>query len=390
MLRRAAPPVATRAPATRTTTSSGNTFNGPVYSQDELTTCGTPAFTGDPDLCRPPSPALSRSQAAGPARSRPLAESPIPYGYVKDPWGDAGPGVARRTARRSPMPDRPSPSACSRASRPSRTRSRRPIQNAFTGCIYTGPTMIRFYWNASTSTETMDVWSPLTKDTYASGGAQCGAIDALSERPGRPLWRHRLHLLTPRAIPTNTQVCAVAQAGFARSGRSWPGNFAQVTVAKPEVIWVQALPTAPAIPTTGARRRAHAESNATAAGCIDPWISPGPPSAPTTCDEGDAIIGGAVGGVFTLGASNNIVFRAVSSMAAPSTQMGLTRRTSATAPHLRTVLGLIANTSIWLSRPLLGRRLRRRPPAPMTMTCRCRRSPGATWSRRLRRQGPDH
>jgi len=45
---------------------SPNTFNGPVYSADELTTCGTPSFTGSP-RCRPPSPPRSRSRAAGPA-----------------------------------------------------------------------------------------------------------------------------------------------------------------------------------------------------------------------------------------------------------------------------------------------------------------------------------
>jgi len=334
---------------------SPNTFNGPVYSADELTTCGTPSFTGSPSL----QTAISSSfpfPGGWPGTRPAVGGVSYPYGYEEDPWGECG--------TRGATADSPTFTGANgvgtgsvafgvQQSLPPVEDSLAPDieQNKFPGCVYTGPTMIRFYWNASTASETMDVWSPLTKDTYASGGAACGAIDATANGPG-DLCGGTVCTTNAGGVATNTQVCAVAQAGVCAVGQvASTGNFAQVSLAKPEVIWVQALPGATTDPNFWSTVPT-AESDSTAAGCIDPWISPGSSIGPTTCNEADLIIGGAVGGQVTLGSANNIVLSRSLVYDCAVNAGGSYQTNIANCSSSITVVGLIADHSIWLSRPL--------------------------------------
>jgi Tfp pilus assembly protein PilX len=68
---------------------TGDSFNGPVYSQDELTTCGQPTFTGTPSLQTAVSK-LFDFPANWPGTKPASGGFSNPYGYVQDPFGICG------------------------------------------------------------------------------------------------------------------------------------------------------------------------------------------------------------------------------------------------------------------------------------------------------------
>jgi hypothetical protein len=323
---------------------TGDVFNGQVYSQDELTTCGTPAFNGAPSLetaVQATFPFPAEQLAGGALLGWPGQQPPVanpsgpgyvsyPYGYDKDPWGDCG-GV------NPTFTDPQSPRLGIAQSLPQANQALvgEVESGQVAGCVYTGPTMIRFTYNTSTQAEVMDVWSPLTKDTYAQGSVNCGAIAAGGDLCGGTV-----------CTGSNAQV----KAGVVQAG-----NFAQVPIQTGSpgiVIAVQNLPTATTDPNSWSAIPT-AESNATVSGCIDPWVNPDSTTSITsvTCTNGDAIISGAVGAQVTLSSSNNIVVARSLVYGCAVNANGTYQTNLSGCSSSLNVLGLIALNNIWMARP---------------------------------------
>jgi hypothetical protein len=299
---------------------TGDSFTGPVYSQDELTTCGSPSFTSL-------STAISKNFnfPAGWPGTEPAVTNgqgqqvSYPYGYIKDPYSECSGGP--------PGSDTPTIAAgqpqfgVTQSLPPVATELESDIEKGTTpGCVYTGPTLIRFYYDPTTSSEEMEVWSPLTKDTYASGGVQCGSFTT--------------------EVSSSNQVLMTGT------------TLQTVPVSRAEVLYVQSLPTTPGDPNYWAKIPT-AEANATVSGCIDPWIPPGPASSATTtaCTEGDVVVGGVVGGQVTVASAASIIVGhslgyscALGSGSQPTISSSISGCATSTD-----VTGLVAAQSIWLA-----------------------------------------
>jgi Tfp pilus assembly protein PilX len=375
-----------------------DTFNGPVYSNDELTTCGTPQFTGDPALQTsvPSTFAFPATATVGwPGAQAPVPNtspaylatgvgSPyvsFPWGYNPNPWKDCGEaGIPAFTN------DPNSPHLGISSQFPSTDASLvNQVQTGIVaGCVYTGPTAIRFSYNTTTQAETMNVWSPLTKNTYQNAGADaavtptpvtCGAVATTGPAD---LCGGTACTGTPGAAGSNTQVINGVVQTPTTDATGLTG-FAQVPINGPEVIIVEGVqgtgdpnywnlggvaggcptPSTAVSVSTPLDCLPTAESNATDSGCIDPWVNPdsGAPVTDTgTCIEGDAIISGAVGAEVTLSASNDVVLaRSVAygcavNVAAPYT--GAYQTTLGSCANSTHVLGLIAQADIWMAQPV--------------------------------------
>ncbi|MHB1510187.1 MAG: hypothetical protein ACYCST_11940 [Acidimicrobiales bacterium] len=359
---------------------TGDTFNGPVYSQDELTTCSQAPPGGGPTgpaftsllTAAPGTPMLPATKSvgwpgAGPPQAVPLSTSSTgyasqPYGYNWDPWricgggsGTPNPGVNAPTFGTPPQlgVSQSLPSANQELLTEIET-------GKVAGCVYTGPTMIRFSYSSSGG-ETMSVWSPLTKDTYGVNSPtptplnvrdsiNCGATATSGFRD----LCAGTTCTSASGVPNNTQVLGKG------AGTVQTGNFAQVPITSNLLIAVQGA-TSGSDPNAWSTLPA-AETGATVSGCIDPWVNPdsGSGISTATCTEGDAILSGAVSYQTTISASANIVIArslvygcavnggtyGTGSGSTGTYQYGLTGCQS--SPD---VLGLIALDNIWMARP---------------------------------------
>jgi Tfp pilus assembly protein PilX len=370
---------------------TGDTFNGPVYSNDELTTCGAPAFTANPGLqvSVPKSFFFPAEKTAGgalvgwPGAQPPVANPTVPmvgppyvsfpYGYDKDPWGDCSGGGDAPTFKDPQSPrlgiSQPLPPA-------NQSLINEVEAGSVAGCVYTGPTMIRFTYSTTAQTEMMDVWSPLTQDTYSGVNAPPSSVDAADG----------VNCGTTSTTGVGdlcaASPCTAANMQVNSTNTVVAGNFAQVPLTVQEVIVVQNTPTSVTDPnywnitcsssltTTSCIPNAEpvettpvtptTTPGGALAGCIDPWVNPdsGLSITPASCAEGDAIISGAVGAQATLSASNDIVLArsVVYGCAVPTTNPYTSAYDSTlTAPSScassSNVLGLIALNDIWMARP---------------------------------------
>ncbi len=346
---------------------TGDIFNGPVYSQDELTTCGTPAFTGSgaaPNLTTavPANFAFPATSTVGwPGAKAPKLVGGVwesnPYGYNWDPWKDCGGGTGV-----TPPPAGTSPSFTSNPAIDFGVSQSLPSANTallneiesgtVAGCVYTGPTMIRFSYNTSTQAETMDVWSPLTKQTYGINSPNATAIDtADGVNCGYTSTTGFQDLCAGNSgcTSSNTQVQGSG------AGTVQAGDFAQVPITTNMVIAVQGAPSG-TDPNAWSTLPA-AESNATISGCIDPWVNPDSPSSSATpsgtCVEGDAIISGAVSYQTTISAANDIVVARSVVYGCAVNSSGTYQNNLSSCSGSADVLGLIAKNDIWMARPSL-------------------------------------
>jgi len=345
---------------------TGDTFNGPVYSNDMLTTCGSPAFTANPGLQTSVPKTFffpAEKTAGGKLIGWPGAQAPIlnttgsgpayisyPRGYIQDPWSDGSCGSPDAPSFSDPQSPR---LGISQPLPPANQALIGEVENgSVAGCVYTGPTMIRFTYTAGK--ETMVVWSPLTKDTYGTAAA-CGAVAGSGPKD---LCGGTACTGTPGTVGSNTQV-------ISSTIQSATTDFAQVAVTTPEVIVVQNAPSAAvdpnnywnlgcALPTTAATCLPNAEASATVAGCIDPWVNPDSGASITdtgTCLAGDAIISGAVGAQITLSASNDVVLARSVVYGCAVNANGTYQSTLTNCAASSNVLGIIALNDIWMSRP---------------------------------------
>jgi Tfp pilus assembly protein PilX len=326
---------------------SGDTFNGPVYSQDELTTCGSPNFTGNPGLQT--AAASNFHLPAGWPGAHQFTGYSEPYGYVDDPFSVCGGGGDAPTFPN----DAQSPHfSVSQTLPPVATELKTEIEaGQIAGCIYSGPTAIRFYWNPATQQEQMVVWSPLTKVTYASSalGVSCGAWPATQPTtdPGSP----QVTGAAPGTVQTTQSLLQVVNVTeplviYVQNAPQWISSLGGYSNQDPNA-W-QTLP--------------NAESNATIAGCIDPFVNTSSGStSTTTCTEGDAMLGGMTGNGATAGGqmtvvseSSNIISRSLvynCELSGSGDWPGYSTGISGCNSSLD-VLGLVASADNWVAHPL--------------------------------------
>lgn len=335
---------------------SGDTFNGPVYSQDELTTCGQPTFTGEPSLQTAVSfvAGLPDFPAGWPGTYSIAGVGGYSYGYDPDPFSVCG-----SNSNASDRPAISDPSGVTfgvnQSLPPLADELKTEIENGqIAGCIYTGPTAIRFYWNPATSTEQMVVWSPLTQVTFASAtlGVNCGQWPSTqpsgTTNPGDPL---QVAGSAPGTVQTSQSVLQV------------------VPITVPLVIYVQNTPAW--VPTISSYQNQdpnawqtlpNAESNATVAGCIDPFINSGPTATlGNACEEGDAMLSGTLGHGNTSGGevtvaseASNIISHSLvydCALSGSGNWPGYSSSLSGCSSSLD-VLGLIATNNTWLAHPV--------------------------------------
>ncbi|HLI44234.1 MAG TPA: hypothetical protein VKU92_07170 [Acidimicrobiales bacterium] len=322
---------------------TGDSFNGPVYSHDELTTCGDPTFT-------------SLSTAApenfsGFPPGWPGTHNGRPYGWVQDPF------------RQCSAPDAPTVGSISfnvdQSLPPIADEIKQEIlDDQLLGCVFTGPTAIRFYYNPSTESETMYVWSPLTKNpeasTYLGQTAACGQ----NEMGTVTFDGSQIDSLCGGTACTgsNTQVSS--------SGAVQTDQITEVDNVPPdEVIWVQNTP----LTTSGLTDQAErdnawpilptAESSAPDRGCIDPWVQQNEAIIPANCTEGDLMVGGATNGGLNMGSEANIVLaRSLvysCGLSGSGSNPAFTSSISGCGSSTD-ITGLIADQSVWMSDPTSG------------------------------------
>lgn len=329
---------------------TGNSFNGPVYSQDELTTCQQPSFTS---LTTEVSQSFDFPKGWPGAKVNGSVSNP--YGYNDDPFGICG------------TPGTPSdePTIASGEVNFGETQSLPPLANEIgteieddqlLGCVYTGPTAIRFYYNPLAQSEMMDVWSPLTKDAYAStyGGetAQCGSV---ATNGAQDLCGGSGSTCSPQVTGCPSSGCTSSSPGTVQTASA---DFAQVPVLPGEVIWVQDTPiSSPTDPNYWATLP-KAESGPYS-GCIDPWVQPsavGETTDSNVCSEGDLMVGGVTHGGITLGSADNIILaRSLAySCALSSTSIDDPSFTSSISncSSSSDITGLIADSDVWMADPV--------------------------------------
>ncbi|HLN05337.1 MAG TPA: hypothetical protein VK217_03585 [Acidimicrobiales bacterium] len=155
---------------------NGESFNGPVYTNDQLHVCGSPSFNGSPVSLTSGAPSnvpylydvpgsvlvtAANSGSNGPYPTS-LIGHYVPAGYTVDTvncgGGGASPTLAHGVALNGAqsLPSLNTELAADGTSTP-------PSGVTGTGCTYVGPTMIELAYSGGTTT--MNVWSPLSTNT---------------------------------------------------------------------------------------------------------------------------------------------------------------------------------------------------------------------------------
>ncbi len=217
---------------------SGETFNGPVYSTDQLHVCGSPDFTGSPMsltsgapstipyLPLLPSPrdpngsvlvTTQNSGANGPY-SVSLKGDYVPAGYTVDNVNCGGSGdtpnlthdVSNAAGETLAQLDGTQTLPSLNTALAQYGTANPPAGTTGTGCEYSGPTMIELVTSGGGPT-TMDVWSPLST---AAMGTTSTCSNGSTFSPSTPF-------ITGIALPSDGVVYVQSCTGC-----SWPGTFA--------------------------------------------------------------------------------------------------------------------------------------------------------------------
>ena len=141
---------------------TGETFGGTVYTNDQVYTCGNPAFNGTPPIDTGAKNNLSYYYLwdwPG-SKSKVVGGQTVyyPAGWIDTCGGDpTGLSYANEGAANQLLPQFDS--------------SIRNYADGYAqsgnGCLFTGPTMIEFVKPAGGGNSTMNVWSPLTRSNSA-------------------------------------------------------------------------------------------------------------------------------------------------------------------------------------------------------------------------------
>lgn len=318
---------------------SGEHFEGPVYTDDQLWICsgGTgPTFSDGIEVGDMPAEGFPYAYSQWPAQPKSTAP-----GWIDDDpldwdsscgYGGTSTGQSFGTAGIRGVPQ----------------VSPQNVDNALlqaaevNGCVYTGPTMIEF--NAG---GTFNVWSPESANTttgYGVDANQCGTFNSTSTVP---------YFQTGISVPSTGLVIYVNNlaSSLTPPGVQAPGGTltaAQLAAQLAPYITEGALPAS--------------------ATCLNPWKPYSPATSQVdsqTCAvvsrEGDVVVEGEVEGQVTLSAQNNIIIsRDLTYECADSSGSGGVAQQESSSYSLATacytestpdVIGLVANGDIVISKP---------------------------------------
>ncbi len=331
---------------------SSESFDGPVFTNDEIVTCGSPTFGGTYTS------AVSKTQAL-PSSSWPGADSDgDAQGYVSDPGVEGGCGETG-----SPDFDKGTDLIGNQMDLPSVNTSFEQYASASSssdGCLYTGPTQIYFQTpNGDPSDSKMWVWSPLSINT---GNSDCGGD------------LNSVEMQTTGTL--NGVTCSTSKPCV-------NGDFVEATpptdIDNPDgdgVIYVQSEPSSSTDPNyysdQSALSNLQLELTGTSETDMDDmfgsWtcLDPADPSAGTSgdCDAGDLFVSGVIGGQLTLATETGNVYItrqlgiecALESGGALSPEDPETATTSISACNSgagdEDVLGIVSDQAIWVSHPI--------------------------------------
>ncbi len=307
---------------------NGETFNGPVYTNDQLHVCGSPTFNGSPvsltsgapsnvpylPVTGPGSPrdvpgsvlvTAANSGTKGPYPSSLIGDY-VPAGYTTDNLNCGGGGDTPTLAHGVALNGSQSLPSTNSSLQQYGTVSP-PAPAIGTGCTYVGPTMIELVTSGGTTT--MDVWSPLSINTTTTTSACSGGSTFSAANP----------LISNIALPSD---------GVIYVENDIPGS------------------TPPTVPSDG--------SNPGGANpCFNPYQSAQPANS-QQCLEGDVYIEGELHGSLTVASQANImVTRDLTYScadggggASQTDPSSVTACTTATTPD---ILGLSAQDDILIS-----------------------------------------
>jgi len=292
---------------------NGETFNGLVYTNDQLHVCGSPAFEGSPvsltSGAPPDDPYVWQVPGSIPVTAANQAEYDdlpigdyVPAGYTVDTVNCNGTGDTPTLNHGVALNGQQSLPSLNTALAQLGTASP-PAGTVGTGCTYSGPTMIELVTSGTTTH--MDVWSPLsTNKTNPPTTSACSNGSTFS--PSNPF-------IQGIALPSDG-VVYVQSCG----GCSWPTSYSDGSTP-----------------------------------CPNPYQSAQQADS-TWCLEGDAYIEGELSGQLTVASADNIIITrnltyqcadgsGVASATDPSSVPGCTTET---APD---ILGLSAKDDIVVS-----------------------------------------
>ena len=247
----------------------GETFNGPVYTNDQLHVCGSPDFTGSPVSLTSgaPSDVPYLPLGSGPAGSvkvtaansgtngpypTSLIGDYVPAGYTVDTVNCGGSGDTPTLAHGVALNGQQSLPSLNTSISSYGTAT--PPTGTGYGCTYVGPTMIELVYNSSG--ETMDVWSPLSTNTTLTSSTCSNGSTFSATHP----------FITGIAIPSD--------------GVIYVQNYVGSTV--------------PPVPTDGSSP------------CFNPYQAAQPANS-SECFEGDVYLEGELKGQLTIASQANIM-----------------------------------------------------------------------------------
>jgi Tfp pilus assembly protein PilX len=209
---------------------SGETFSGPVYTNDQLHVCGSPLFNGAPVslvsgapsdvpyLYNVPGSVLVTAANSGtnaPYYPSSLIGQYVPGGYTTDPVsGDCGSGDNPSLTHGFALNGTQSLPSLNTSLAEYGTNTP-PSGSGTAGCTYVGPTMIELVTSGNTTT--MDVWSPLSSNTAVTTPACSSSTGFSTTNPlitGIPLPSDGVVYVQNYTLPTGSPAPVVNDGSF--------------------------------------------------------------------------------------------------------------------------------------------------------------------------------
>jgi hypothetical protein len=305
--------------------NSGVTFAGIAYTNDQFWLCGNPTFDGTPPLVSGAPVGTTYGDDWDGSRAVVVNGTTVyePMGYVDD-FHDNCSGTPNYGSTANPK----APELGGSQHLPPTDLGLVQYADGASGngCLYTGPTMIEFVKGG-----TMNVWSPLTKNTepdFVSGTkSSCGTFS-----PSSPFY-------TGASLPNDGVIYV----------QTVPGNTSDPNY------WA----TLPAI-GSGSGQVASGSGTALPAGatCINPFYSSNSATS-AQCSEGDALVEGELHGQVTLATAANVIVTRDVTYACADGSGGASSAdpssvTACNASGTNDVLGLLSNAELIVDHPTSG------------------------------------
>jgi hypothetical protein len=315
--------------------NSGESFSGPVFSNDELHMCGSPGFNGSPVSLLTATPADATFKYNWPGSLK-VGNVYTARGWTIDPDNCGGSPSPTLTNGLSLGVQELLPQFDEKLS--DYTTGVCPVNQAgcnvaaYQGCIFTGPTMIELDYNQGGDQKTtLNVWSPLSRSTDG-----CGTFSPSTA------------FQTGIALPPNGVVYVQDTPATPTDPNYWCPTTGCPSAAP--------LGT-PTLPTTSGAISPVAVTSGTC--FLNPEQSSVAPNA-SACTEGDTFVEGELQGELTIGSeanvyvTRNITYQCADGAAGTpaSATVPAVCATAAVGTLGPDILGLYANQDVFLSHPM--------------------------------------